>query len=334
MKINNKDVIQSYLLTTARYDFNVYEKRILFRLVECCQNQIEGQKLNKDFTMNPLLFGGMVFTMPIKGFLNGEEDKNHARVKEALTLLNNKRFEYEDDKIWKPIRLIEKPVLNKTAEYVTFEVHQEIFEAILDFSKGFRKFELKTAMEFESVYAMRFYELFSKQKSPIEYTIDNLKLMFQVQDKYNQPADFIKRVVIAAQKELDKKSPYSFKFEPKKKGKKMHSILFIPVFIAKNRDEGVETKEVIKKLNLKGVSPVLTPLVTDYLKQNFTFTDAEIKNNLQTFLEADERFDLVLELSKLREPAMKKAKPKGWTIGALKKMIQANAAKNLGIDLK
>ena len=28
------NVLQSYILTTARYDFNVYEKRILYRIVE------------------------------------------------------------------------------------------------------------------------------------------------------------------------------------------------------------------------------------------------------------------------------------------------------------
>lgn len=33
MKITNKEVIQSYLITTARYDFSVYEKRIIYRIV-------------------------------------------------------------------------------------------------------------------------------------------------------------------------------------------------------------------------------------------------------------------------------------------------------------
>ena len=34
MKINNKELIQSYILTTAKYDYSVYEKRILYRIVE------------------------------------------------------------------------------------------------------------------------------------------------------------------------------------------------------------------------------------------------------------------------------------------------------------
>jgi len=45
-KADNKDVIQSYILTTAKYDFSVYEKRILYRLVELNQHLLEGRKLN------------------------------------------------------------------------------------------------------------------------------------------------------------------------------------------------------------------------------------------------------------------------------------------------
>lgn len=331
MKITSKDVIQSYLVTKARYDFNVYEKRVLYRLVEMCQFSVEGKKVDTGFTMSPLLYGGCKFQIPIRLLLNGEEDKNHERVKNALRRLNEKKFEYEDSKIWKPIRLIEKPVIVKGSELVELEVHQEIFEAILNFSEGHRKYELKTAMEFDSVYAMRFYELFSKQKNPIEYKIETLKLMFQLQDKYKQPADFIKRVVVFAQKELDQKSPYSFRFEPVKEGKKIHKIRFFPVFIPKNRDETVENKELIHQLDVKGD---ITPIVVDYLKQNYAFTTLEIQNNLDTFKEAENRMDLMLELSKLQVKAMEKVNPKGWVVGVLKKKIQADAAKNLGVDLK
>ena len=41
----NKNVIQSYMLTAARYDFSVYEKRILYRLVELAQAELQGKDL-------------------------------------------------------------------------------------------------------------------------------------------------------------------------------------------------------------------------------------------------------------------------------------------------
>ena len=41
----NKELIQSYIFTAAKYDFTAYEKRIMYRLVECAQKEIEGIKI-------------------------------------------------------------------------------------------------------------------------------------------------------------------------------------------------------------------------------------------------------------------------------------------------
>lgn len=48
VKITNKDVIQSYLMTVSKYDFSVYEKRILYRLVEAMQCELEGKNYIQD----------------------------------------------------------------------------------------------------------------------------------------------------------------------------------------------------------------------------------------------------------------------------------------------
>ncbi len=84
-------------------------------------------------------------------------------------------------------------------------MHKEIYEALQNFSEGFRKFELKTAMEFDTIYAMRFYELLSGKTDPITYSIDNLKIMFQLENKYKLTTDFIRRVIEPAQKGLAEK---------------------------------------------------------------------------------------------------------------------------------
>ena len=42
----SREVVQSYIATTAMYDFNVYEKRVLYNLVKLAQSQIEGVKLS------------------------------------------------------------------------------------------------------------------------------------------------------------------------------------------------------------------------------------------------------------------------------------------------
>lgn len=315
MKVNNKLMIQSYLVTTARYDFSVYEKRIIYRLVEVCQYALEGQKLNAGFRVNNLLYEEMKeIEMPIAAFLKDEKDENYKRAKQALFDLNNKIMEYEDDEIWKPMRIIEMPKLVKNG-FVKFVLHKEIYDSLLNFSKGFRRFELKTAMEFESVYAMRFYELLSGKSEPITYRVDDLKIMFHLEDKYKQINDFLKRVIIPAQKELSEKASFSFTFSPVKHGKKVVSITFFPYQIPENMDEDLEHNNLKRKLSLRWS---LDKIYVDYLKQNYLFENDEIRNNLETFEEAAKKLDFMNFLAQKRRVAAQKKNSKGWIINAIK----------------
>jgi plasmid replication initiation protein len=321
MKITNKELIQSYIITAARYDFNVHEKRIIYRLVEMCQCQLEGKELTKDYKLDKTLFGDYIVTLPVSSFLAGEADENYTRVKTALRGLRNKVIEYEDEKIWKPIGIIEKPVLEKRG-MVTFELQPEIFEAILNFSKGFRRIELKTAMEFETVYAMRFYELLSGKIDPITYSINNLKIMFQLEGKYKETKDFIRRVVDPAQKELKEKAPFSFTYKPECVGKKVVALTFFPYKIAQNTDTDIEKKQLQKQVSLRWD---IDKMVLDYLRQNYFFDDDEIRNNLETFKAACKKLDIMDFLSKKRRAASTKKSPKGWLINAIKKEIENKA---------
>lgn len=212
IKKNNRELVQSYLFTTAKYDFKVPEKRIFYKIIEMMQEYLQGKELNKKHIIQPLTDGYTKITMPVRSFLTNPEDDNYKDVKKALLDLKKRTFEYEDDKVWMPIDIITKPVLHKEGQssYVTFEIHEITYNAFLDFSKGYRKYELQTAMNFNSIYAMRFYELFSGQKDPITYSIPFLKERFKIENKYNGRNGknaFLDKVVKVAQRELDKKAP-------------------------------------------------------------------------------------------------------------------------------
>lgn len=324
MKATNKVIIQSYLVTSARYDFSVYEKRIIYRLVEICQAALEGQKL-KGYIMNDLLFDELKeVIMPISAFLKDEKDENYVLAKKALLDLNNKVIEYEDSEIWKPIRIIEMPKLIKKG-YVRFVLHKEIYEALLNFSKGFRKYELKTAMGFESVYAMRFYELLSgKEGESISYSIENLKIMFKIENKYKLTSDVIRWVVMPAQKELNEKAPLGFKYSliydnSKGRGRKKVKGLKFHVFRNnKNVDEWLESKELKKQTALTWD---LDKMVINYLKENYLFDTDEIKHNRDLFIEASKKLDIMKVLSDKRRIANDKTNPKGYIINTLRKML-------------
>lgn len=314
--MENKDVVQSYLLSSARYDFNVYEKRILYRLVELCQPLTKGQKLDSNFMLSKDLWGLTDVKIPISYLLTDEKDKHHSRIKDALKKLNEKKMTYEDEKQWKIIRIIELPKVDKYDNSVEFKMHPEIFHAILNFSKGFKRYELETIMSFESVYAMRFYELFSEQKTPISYTIEKLKIMFSIENKYkNRPADFIKYVVLPAKSELDKKSPWSFDYEAVKIGKKINSLTFYPYYVPQHRDSELEKQKLQKKVSLNWD---LNKDVIYYLKNFYRFDTQGIKNNIDLFKAAENKFDLTLFLAELRRNAENIPNRAGYLINALK----------------
>jgi hypothetical protein len=87
MAIVNKDLIQSYIMTTAKYDFNVYEKRIIYRLVEMAQGEVQGVKFaNNCQKIEHDLFSCVNITMPIACLLNGEEDKKLCKGKGSLAI--------------------------------------------------------------------------------------------------------------------------------------------------------------------------------------------------------------------------------------------------------
>lgn len=316
----NRDQIQSYIMTSAKYDFNVYEKRILYRLVEMAQGEIEGLKFSTDCRkIEHTLFETVIITMPVASLLNGEADENYTRIKKALLSLQKKIFTFEDDESWQSISIIAFPKIKKRSSLISFQVDNRVWDCCLDFSKGFRKYELVTAMNFKSTYSMRFYELLSGQKTKLIYTIDQLKEMFMVADKYKLTADFIRYVVDPAKKELDESSPYSFEWSANKEGRKIVSLNFYPIYKPENRDTELYKQELQKQTSL---SWDLNKQVLDYLKDSIGFTPKELKNNRDLFITAQmELPDILGELAILKAKARDKKNPKGWIINALRGKI-------------
>lgn len=83
-------------MTVSKYDFSVYEKRILYCLVEAMQCELEGKKLHLGLRIEKNIYDDRVVMMPISSFLANDDDENYTRVKKALIALRNKTFEFDD----------------------------------------------------------------------------------------------------------------------------------------------------------------------------------------------------------------------------------------------
>jgi plasmid replication initiation protein len=323
----NLEVIQSYILTSAKYNFSVYEKRILYQLVNLAQHDMDGKKLNKDYALTSNLFNEKIIEMPINAFKKDDLDQNHTKIKAAFISLKTKQFIYEDEECWTPLGIVEKVKLYKKRGMVKFEIMPEIWAVILNFTKGFNKFELEIAMKFKSVFTMRFYELFANNLNPMTLTIDQLKERFQVVDKYTQTADFIKRVVLHAKTELDAVAPVSFNYALNRSGNKITSITFVPYEIEDNQTPALVKNKLEKSTSLRWTLP-------KHILEYFYFLGFEkkgIRANMDDLRIIQEKDDLMNLLSKLKASSEGKNSKQGYIMGALKTRAK-QLRENVNID--
>ena len=311
----SRQVVQSYIFTTAIYDFNVYEKRVLYNLVKLAQSQIEGVKLSDSlYKIDHAYKEFVVVELPMSDFLTDEDDKNHSRVKAALKSLHQKTFTYSDDGVWECFSIIANPRIRLRSSKVSFIVDARVWDVLLDFSRGFSRYDLRVAFTLESSYAMRMYELLAGQKDPIIYSIDALRKEFKLEGKYALTKDFIKRVIESAKNELDSKSPITFTYTPLKEGKKFTRILFYPKRQIDKEAKDSLFKETVRKYGIgASISAEETRILTE-----IGFSRSGIRNNLELFLKCKKELDFIYELALLKGRAREKSNPCGWCIKALK----------------
>jgi len=165
---------------------------------------------------------------------------------------------------------------------------------------------------------MRMYELICGQKNPIEFKIDVLKKMFWLEGRYPNNGDFIRRVIVPAKKELDAYSPFSFEFTIRKTGAKITSLVFSPIVYLERCNPILAERNLITRCS---ISWDLTQAERHTL-HNIGFTDRELKNNINTFKEVKQKYNLLEVLADIRIRLSGKENPKGYVINALKGIIR------------
>jgi len=330
----NKDVVQSFKLTTIRNDFGIYGQRVLLHLVNATQDLIEGKKIGecRTYQVNSNLWGERQIILPVSAILAEGDKSNYQEARKQIKKLASIPLEYEKSNgIWTFTHFLSRVDFNRSTAEATIQVQPEVWELLMDFSKGFRRFELAKAMQLKSVYSLRLYELISGQEQPLRYTIENLKKMFGLEKKYPRPVDFVKRVICPAKEELDKVAPYSFDFKPileRKTGRGKPGIVgitFFPLYQPKNRDKELAEKADYSNIQYKYPHIVALPQgIKNYLMQCFGFTETGIKNNEELFNTAIKYFDLDKFLRKIVSNARKAKNPQGYVIRAIKSELKEN----------
>lgn len=345
----NKDVYASYLFTVAKYDFSIYEKRIIYRLIELAQKEIQGLLIKNNLRKVHKNEKTRTITMPIADILKDERDENYTIAKKAFKTLACKGLEYEDDEIWTFINIIAAPKFNKTLGSATFDVYDEIWQCLLNFTKGYRRYELKTIMGFKSTYSMRMYELMSGQKTPLTFTneaFESLCERFKLPKTMRRPQIFEEKVLDMAKRELDEFAPYSFTYKREtipyrgRTGYKIIGYTFYPVSIPQNRDQELETAMLAAKVgNIASPYGLLRPEVSEMLF-NLGFSKDEINRNKELFVRAQRIFTpdgLIGKLASIKLNALKRKggvdNLQGYLISGLRIALTEAAPKQISKDI-
>lgn len=333
-KINNKLQFQSYIFSTAKYSFNVYEKRILYRMIEFEQRMVNQESLDKAVKVDTNLWGDKKYTVPMSIFLSADDDdetkegrsKNNKRFLDAFTALQDKKVVYEDDEVYGRVGVISQFEFKKRDRFISWKADNKIVEMIMDFSKGWRAYELKIAFNLQSAYAMRFYELLGNKTSKIVYTMSDFLKIFELENKYLQKSgkpNFSRiesQVLKKAQSELDKCSPYTFNYEI---SKDKSIIKIFPVFQSQYSNVKYERDNKIAEKNLL---LVLSEREIEVFINEFGFTEQGLKNNFSLLEDCRNTlgqnysfflFQQVRLALKKNPPAKKTA----YVVGAIRNML-------------
>ena len=328
-EVISKEVVESYIFSTVRHDFGIYSERLLLRLVELAQREIRGLDFKGGTNIGKVEigeWGDAEVIIPVKDILSGEDDKNYTKAKTAVRNLMGRFLEYEDEQKYRATQILNEVDVDKVAGKMIIRVNRNIWRAMLDFSKGFRKYELETAVKLRGKYSLRIYKLVSKQSEPITYSITDLRKMWGLTVKYKKVDDFIKNTVVAAKEELDRVSPYSFdyilnaaKSAEVNKGRKgrpaITSVTFFPIHRTAN-----ETTDAVRKMG--DPSMMLDRELYMMLKNKFYFDAQGIKANITLFDTAQRECDILDFLDGIAPAALRAANVQGYVINAIRKHLR------------
>lgn len=277
-----RTIVQSLQTITLRNNFGIYGQRCILLLSEATQFLFEGKKLSgkPKYFIERGLWDDLRITFPIQSLCNNVT--NYGQIKKEISKLVTIPVCYKTDERESYFTLLSAIDYFPNSGQITITIRPEVGEALLDFSKGWRKINLNTALQIRLSYSLRFYQLLRGQTKPIKYSMTELKKILGIEKKYNTGGvnPFIKKVLEPARENLILQQIPSFDYVPyydEKPGKKGRKSVKGFIFTAWPDSEYKDKQLMSKYSNL--LFPALSQGVKNYLMQAFGFSERQIRNN-------------------------------------------------------
>lgn len=308
------DLIQSYISVVGRYAANDYERRILMHIVKHAQADIQKKHLQRPSKTRQRPNANIPLQCSAKALMpDGSQHYDH--VQKALLSLMKKVWQFydSDTKTYYATPVLYNLTWKKGSGEITFYVAPRLYEAILDFSRGFCQYELCTASTLKHDASVRLYAIFSKTRVPLTYSITELRKIFSCETKYRLTADFLKRVIYPAVNELKTERLNGATATANRENGKIVSVTFTPAV----REE-TNTQKLLPKLSVQSAAggPLFLMLTRFY-----EFSTHELgphKRLLADFANIPKHCDI---LSAIAGRSRTASNPKGYIIGAMKQEV-------------
>ena len=206
-------VKQPYAITMAKHSFNVHEMRIMTRITESLQKDMKYGKTRME--IQKTLFGDKLIHIPTKLLLRDKDSNNYSAVKRALKSLESKTMtivgkdkhgEYETT-----VRLIMKSKYYLNNEMVEIQLDRDVLPDYLALA-SYSKYLVEVSIASSSSYIMRLYQFVAhwRDKTKKTVTIEELRNVLELGDKYSKPKDLRKHILEPCIKDLKQRADVWF----------------------------------------------------------------------------------------------------------------------------
>ena len=331
--IPSSDVFTSYIFSTSNRSLSKYGERLLMEVISVAQEYTIDAALG----INKLNFGEKysekfaIIDIPVKNLLNSDDTTNYTKAKEAAVELmkiyhtveapvldeegNQKTYKDGSPQYqFASFHLLDKVVVNQKPGIVSVKLGEDTWSQILDMGKGYTRYNLLTAKQLDNVVAIRLFQLLSNSSQPLHFSLERIKGILGLQDKYvSNPTGFIRRVIEPAEQEIKERCPFEV----------VHDLEYEKVE-KKGRPSicGITFRKVQKASVIQDPASVLDPKVMNTLVKKFGFDNRGIRSNLKLFQQVKEAgYDLAAFLENIEDKAQQANSPQGYVIRSLQNLV-------------
>ena len=239
MKDKNKDtkILNKHnLLVKTRYHLNTVEMKTYLFLLYKAQSL---SRYRKDEILVESEFVSFYMSREeFRHIRDGKQVLEKARLEKVLDGLMTKPIYWEDPndtkRKWSKFCFIGKQVYDFTNDRFKILLPIEVYRMLtkyLEDGYGYTPENLSLLLSAKCTYTYRLYELlrlWSNSRIDIEYSLEELKDLFMLEDKksYSTYFNFKSKVILPAKNELEELNLFEIDFKENKKGKKVESITF------------------------------------------------------------------------------------------------------------